>query len=168
MLPNELLTDLKRADVPADHVLDVVTAATARSPWVVLLDRAKTGHPDPYATISSSGDVTCYPTLAEAMEAAGGAVAPDQSGVLCELVPIGEDGSPIEGVPPVSVRGQLADIILFSLPRDVAFSTEQAVGVNRAIKQALANASRMGLIRGSLQVVALPEGCQLFRLQEKK
>lgn len=163
MLPDSLRAVLDEQTLGHAIVQEVITHATARSPWVLSVRGCST----PYAILCSSGAWIYCHTLSEAFDLAGGAEQTDRSDVY-ELVPADEDGPPIVAAPPLTFRGQLADILIFQIPRDAAFATEQMARVNLSLRQALANAARDGFISGNPQVMVLPEGCRLFRLKEKK
>lgn len=166
-LPKSLLSLLDEIGFDQSLVHGVVAAATPKCPWVL---SGAFGEIFEYATLAtSSKKLERFSTLAEALDfVSRGFMAPAaDSNQLFELVPAADGSAEIaKFLPhPLKLHGQIMDLLILTVPVELAFSTEQMVGVKRMIQAGLSKAQHAGAITVDLQVAVVPEGCQLQRLR---
>ncbi len=169
-LPKSLSAILQELEVPEAHVLDVCFEATARTPWMVSLDRQATGKPHAYANVRPKG-VRYFDTMDAALDDAGG--MPTQqppTGEYFELQDITSRDNPVEFRPPITFHGQVGDLIMLTVPPHIIMSADQANGLRVAARVALSAAVKSGQIPRDARLTPfmVPEGVRMVRLVERK
>lgn len=163
-LPDALLADLKRCGLSHDLVLDVIFAATPKTPWIVA---TQIGCGGSYAVVRGSG-YSMHSSLQEAMDEAqvlpGTSAAEPRPFRLVPLVPPGQLKLAFEH--PVAFYGQVGQLVVLTCPP--LTSTADAAQARRVIQQGLANARKQGQLAHDVELAVIPAGCELFRLEETK
>lgn len=167
-LPPRLIADLTSCMLDPSVVEGVACEATARSPWIVSLDRSKIPNKGTYATIRTNRSAF-FDTFDEALQDAGGHLSPPATGSYFEMVPAMSGPELQLSFPaPITFVGQIADIIFLSVPIGL-INQDQMRSLRDAIRLTLSEATRAGKIPSTdLRTVLLPDGVKLFRFEERR
>lgn len=168
-IPKALASLLDACGFPAKNVLDVTFEATARTKWVIAVDRDAASSPFPYATVGGKG-IAFFDTLDAALDDSGGLPVAEGSGSFWELLDAMDASRPVSCKPPVTFVGRAGDILMLSAPPHMLLNAEQAAGLKLAARATLTKATKTGEIDKDavVNMILVPEGVRLFRLVERR